>query len=96
MDCLFRDEAETKKFEPVISSGIVTNVGFHPERLANSKDKVKELIKEIVQDPFYKDAGGGFSFLQLPMDVKGDRLEELRAINRAFFGKFRSVRVRRL
>jgi hypothetical protein len=49
----------------VKSEGIVCVFGFHPERLEQNREKIVDLVKEIVADEFLRDHGGGMSFLQL-------------------------------
>lgn len=46
--------------------GIVTNVGFHPGRLAKQEDAVKAFIADL-NPTFMADVGGGWSFLNLCM-----------------------------
>lgn len=61
------------------------------------QDDLVAQIKENMGEVKLKDFR--LRYLNSIVGTKGelqDRLEELRAINRAFFGKFRSVRVRRL
>ncbi len=84
MDCLFRNKAEAKTFEPVLSSGIAVNVGFHPERLASHAETIKALIKEVVKEDFYEDAGGGYSFLHLPFDKDDEQWGEQRNAEQLF------------
>lgn len=83
-DCLFRNEAEAKKFKPVLSLGIITNVGFHPERLAGHADTIKALIKEVVKEEFYEDTDGGYSFLLLPIDRNENQWGEQRNAEQLF------------
>lgn len=70
-DCLFKNEelpsdgsvppnAKTVK-------GIVRTFGFHPERLENHRQEVLAIIEEIPQ-AFLEDSGGGWTFMNLPMD----------------------------
>ncbi len=62
--------------DTVFVDGIVGKYGFHPQRLEAKREVVKQLIKEIVNDPFLKsknpaDDCKGASFLSLCYDRKG-------------------------
>lgn len=83
-DCMFKDAAETESFAPVESEGVVVNVGFHPERLTGNSEVIKGLIREIVQEPFYKGAGGGYTFAELPFDREGEQWGEQRDAEQLF------------
>lgn len=81
LDCLYKDHEITPGQTPegaVLVHGIVNNVGFNPERLNKNKDKILELAKAIVTDPFLKEHGGGMSFLQLCEDREGHQWGEHR------------------
>jgi len=74
LDSLYKDNEVTPGQTPegaVLVHGIVNNIGFNPERLNKNKDKILELAKAIVTDPFLKEGGGGMSFLQLCEDRNG-------------------------
>lgn len=66
------EEIELKLVRPppaaIMVEGLVRNFGFHPIRLEEARPKVVKLIGQIVQDPFLKSKGGGWSFLNLCMD----------------------------
>jgi hypothetical protein len=82
LDCLFKDgEIPTDGSIPkdaVLVDGIVTNIGFEPNRLKANKPKILELAKSIVTDPFMKGTGDGMSFLQLCEDREGNQWGEHR------------------
>jgi len=61
-DCLFRNGEDQSNH--VIAKGIVTNFGFHPERLEAHRN---EIITELSDLPteFHADGGGGWSFLNM-------------------------------
>ena len=65
MDCLFTSE-EAKNDEmnktAVIAEGIMTTMGFHPERLARRREDIGSMLDQL-PDPFKVDRGGGWSFL---------------------------------
>ena len=82
LDCLYKDgEIPTDGSIPkdaVLVDGIVTNIGFEPNRLKANKPKILELAKSIVTDPFMKGTGDGMSFLQLCEDREGNQWGEHR------------------
>ena len=76
-DCLFRDGEDQST--AVIAKGIVTNFGFHPERL---KDHHEEIVEELSSLPreFYANGGGGWSFLNMCNDNNGVQWGEHRSM----------------
>lgn len=70
LDCLFRDGENTSNH--VMAEGIVTNVGFHPDRLNSHKDEVVAMLDEL-PDEFKKSGGGGWSFLNACDDKHGNQ-----------------------
>lgn len=48
----------------VIAEGVVMKAGFDPVRLEAQRAAVVAMIAEL-QDPFFEDTGGGWSFLNL-------------------------------
>lgn len=67
-------EEEARNHVPpdcVLTEGIVVSFGFHKERLAEKKEEIRALVKEIVPDEFLLDKGGGWSFLNLCQDRTG-------------------------
>jgi len=69
-DCLFRDEEVVDGQPPehaVIVEGIMATFGLHPGRLKSYQDEVVSMINGL-PDPFHKDRGGGWSFLQMCND----------------------------
>jgi hypothetical protein len=80
--CLFRDEEMVggqplPSLTPVMAEGIAMNVGFHPERIAAAKERVRELLRAIASDEFLTDKGGGYSFLSLCVDRQGNQWTNL-------------------
>lgn len=76
--CLFTAD-ELDHGRPVVEvEGIVTNVGFHPDRLEASRAEVLALLEAIVRPEFWVDGGGGYSFLYLVLDVAGAQWAEHR------------------
>jgi hypothetical protein len=56
--------------------GIVRNFAFHHDRLRALKPKVESVIREVVSDRFFKNKGGGASFLELCNDRHGEQWGE--------------------
>lgn len=67
-DCLFRDDENTDNH--IKAEGIMTNVGFHPDRLKGYQGNIIAMLKEL-PDGFMKSKGGGWSFLQACNDRHG-------------------------
>lgn len=70
-ECLF-DDSELVDGKPpesaVFVDGIACTFGFHPDRVAEQRQVIVDLAKEIVSPKFIKSVGGGWSFLRLPFD----------------------------
>lgn len=74
MDCLFKNEEVIDGkpiFEPVKAEGIMTNIGFHPERLQSHKEEIIEMLNELPEN-FHVKTGGGWSFLFACNDKHGE------------------------
>lgn len=56
--------------DAVIVEGIVRKFGFHPGRLAEKKEAIRELLRQL-PPPFHKGKGEGWSFLALCEDKEG-------------------------
>lgn len=48
----------------VVVEGVMKTFAFHPERLAAVKPQIIELIAQL-PEPFFSDAGGGWSFIEM-------------------------------
>ena len=76
--CMFKDE-ELVEGQPTIPflhiEGIRGTYGFHPERVAENRAKIKELLDEL-PDQFREAVGGGWSFLQACMDKHDEQWAE--------------------
>lgn len=70
MDCLFREGEDTSEHVPV--HGIVTNAGFHPERLESHRREIGQMLCELPLE-FQKSGGGGWSFLNACNDKEGNQ-----------------------
>lgn len=68
--CLYRQEEITDNKPPegfIEGDAIVKKYAFHPGRLDEKKEIIKELLSDM-QDPFFMDKGGGWTFLNMPFD----------------------------
>lgn len=70
LDCLFRDGEDTSNH--VKAEGIMTTVGFHPERLDSHKAEVETMLGELPSE-FQMQGGGGMSFLNACVDKHGEQ-----------------------
>ena len=70
IDCLFKEEEDTSKY--IKAEGIVTNVGFHPERLEQYRAEVADILNQL-PDEFKTSGGGGWSFLNACNDKDGNQ-----------------------
>lgn len=76
IDCLFKDE-EIIDGKPCISpinvNGIISNVGFHSERLESHRAEIKEMLDNLPIEfqPSSKGGGGGMTFLNMCVDKNG-------------------------
>ena len=70
-DCLFKNEELTSEgwapTDAVTVKGIMKHLGFHPGRLESYREEVVGFINEL-NPAFLEDTGGGWTFLNLPMD----------------------------
>ena len=77
-DCLFRGE-EIKDGKPpenaVMVDGIVAKYGFHKDRLESHKDECLKIVNTL-SDKFFENGGGGWTFLNLPIDKDGNQWAE--------------------
>lgn len=74
MDCLFRDGEVIDGKPPegtVVVEGIMGRYGLHPERVAQNKDAIVEMLNELPES-FHEKGGGGMSFTQACVDRNGD------------------------
>lgn len=70
MDCLFKDGEDNN--DHVEAQGIMTKVGFHPNRLASHVTEIVEMLNEL-PDEFKQSSGGGWSFLNACNDRHGNQ-----------------------
>ena len=67
LDCLFKDE-EVIDGKPVVDPvpvmGIMTNLGFHPDRIKSHEDEISDMLDQLPAS-FHEQTGGGMSFLSM-------------------------------
>jgi len=66
---------EDRPKDCVLVEGLVNNFIFHPGRLEEKRGDIKELL-EMMPPEFFKETGGGMSFLKLPFDKNGNQWGE--------------------
>ena len=73
------EEAATFNSTPpgdaILVEGITRKFGFHPKRLLANEEAIVACVMDM-QDNFFADKGGGWSFLQMCMDKHGDQWAE--------------------
>lgn len=72
--CLYTNEeipedGSTPK-DAIIVNGIMDNMGFHPDRINEKKEEIKNILEEMPVS-FHSSGGGGMSFLNLCNDKNG-------------------------
>lgn len=73
--CLFREGEVDAHDKAIIGDGIVRKFGFHPARLADSKEEIRQILREM--DPtFLASGGGGWTFLNMAFDKNGEHWAE--------------------
>lgn len=68
LTCLYKPT--DKRLAPIRVKGITIKVGFHPERLADHKTDIIDML-EYLPDSFREEGGGGMSFLNMCVDKNG-------------------------
>lgn len=76
LECMFEQGESTKNY--ILGQGVITNVGFHPERLKKNEQNVYEMLAQL-PDEFKKSVGGGMSFLNMCNDKDGNQWSDLHA-----------------
>lgn len=83
--CLYTDEECAELEEGQVPDnalkveGIVNNFAFHPERVEQRKEEIRDLLNEM-PDEFHVDKGGGMSFLKMCNDKHGEHWAEHRTM----------------
>lgn len=78
MNCLFKEGENTEN--AIIAEGVMTKVGFHPERLKQATLSIESMANEL-PDEFKPKGGGGMSFLNACIDNKGNHWGEHKHID---------------
>ena len=65
MNCLFQEGENTDNH--IVGEGVMTKVGFNPERLKEATPKIEEMLNDL-PDSFKANGGGGMSFLNMCQD----------------------------
>lgn len=85
MDCLFtEEEVEACNGKPeklVKADGVMTSMGFHPERLESHRTEVADMLSELPPEFMHDNPSGGWSFLQACMTKDGEQWAEHRNID---------------
>lgn len=73
--CLYKDEEIVdKEGEPpegaILVEGITRKYGFHPGRIAEKREEIRELLSELPNE-FREEMGGGWTFLNACNDRHG-------------------------
>lgn len=76
LECMFEQGESTENH--VLGQGVITNVGFHPERLIKNENNISEMLNQL-PDEFKKELGGGMSFLNMCNDKYGNQWSDLHA-----------------
>jgi len=76
-ECLFKDGEPTDG--AVLFKCVVNDFGFHPERLAASRDNIADMLNQL-PDEFKRSGGGGWSFLNACQRGDGRQWGEHRSI----------------
>jgi len=80
IDCLFKQGEEHLHPTAILARGVVTSLGFHPDRLESHREEIRELLSQL-PDTFKKESGGGMSFLNACNTQDGTQWGEHRNID---------------
>jgi len=75
--CLYNEDDDTSN--AVIHEGVVIRMGFHPDRIAEHRDEIEDMLNQLPSE-FHKDGKGGMSFLNACMRRDGVQWGEHRNI----------------
>ena len=70
MDCLFKEGENTD--DPAIAKGITLNIGFNKDRLKKNDENITSMLKQLPIG-FYKNSGGGMTFLDACNNAEGNQ-----------------------
>lgn len=82
-ECLFKEEEDKTNF--IAAEGITVKVGFHPGRIQENKEKIKELLMELPEEFMEDGESGGMSFLAACEDKNGHQWTGLHSIMQELF-----------
>lgn len=88
--CLFLDGEPTDN--AIIARGIINSAGFHPERLAQHRQLIDDLLDQLPEQ-FREEDGGGWSFLNACVDRNGTQWGEHQNVEQLFLLGMASGRV---
>ena len=79
--CLFEDKDDTinaleNPNDAIKVEGIMSNVGFHPDRIKEHTDDIVSMLDDLPNE-FKADGGGGWSFLNACNDKDGNQWTDL-------------------
>ena len=69
-DCLFKDGESHDQY--IVIEGITMTIGFHPGRVDQHADDIKNILDNL-SDQFKESGGGGYTFLEMPFDKDGNQ-----------------------
>jgi hypothetical protein len=69
IDSLFKEKEPTEGY--ILGPGVITTVGFHPQRIESHRAEVKEMLSNLPPQFHAATGGGGWSFLNLCIDRNG-------------------------
>ena len=72
-ECLFKEGENTDNH--IVGEGVMTKVGFNPERFNEAAPKIEALLNEL-PDEFKANLGGGMSFINACVDKNGNQWGE--------------------
>lgn len=71
-DCLFKNGESHDQY--IVIEGITMTIGFHPGRVDQHADDIKNILDNL-SDQFKESGGGGYTFLEMPFDKDGNQWE---------------------
>ena len=75
--CLFKDGENTS--DAITVEGIVLRFGFHPGRIKENTDAIKNLCNQLPKE-FLQTGGGGYTFLDMCRDKDGKQWTGLHSV----------------
>ncbi len=81
--CLFLEhelDNRIPKGEFIRVQGVMLKFGWHPQRIMDHKDKIREMLDQLPRE-FHEKTGGGMSFLNACVDKDGVQWGEQRNVD---------------